>query len=183
MWQWHPLPCQVCGRPGWLGLQAAQSAHRCRSVQFLQLCWWKTSCVQVSFSPPYPLSGSSLLKNAASIVFQAHVMHIVQHASRSVGYRGRACLHKLPRQLSDSTLLTDIYHLSCLWRFSGFPGNHWCTRLSCSCLAAGLIQPSLLDDGQVCVDMGEPILEAERIPTTLAPTQARPCIAIGLLMS
>lgn len=31
----------------------------------------------------------------------------------------------------------------------------------------GLIQPELLDDGQVRVDMGEPILEASKIPTTL----------------
>ena len=36
---------------------------------------------------------------------------------------------------------------------------------------AGLIQPDLLEDGQVCVDMGEPILEANRIPTTLPATQ------------
>ena len=61
------------------------------------------------------------------------------------------------------------------------PWDSRCKWLSCSCLVAGLIQPSLLDDGQVCVDMGEPILEAERIPTTLAPTQAGPCI--GTLMS
>lgn len=37
--------------------------------------------------------------------------------------------------------------------------------------AAGLIQPELLSDGQVCVDMGEPILEGAKVPTTLAPTQ------------
>lgn len=36
---------------------------------------------------------------------------------------------------------------------------------------AGLIQPELLPDGQVCVDMGEPILEGPKVPTTLAPTQ------------
>jgi diaminopimelate epimerase len=36
---------------------------------------------------------------------------------------------------------------------------------------AGLIQPELLSDGQVCVDMGEPILEGPKVPTTLAPTQ------------
>lgn len=35
----------------------------------------------------------------------------------------------------------------------------------------GLIQPELLPDGQVCVDMGEPILEGARVPTTLQPTQ------------
>ncbi len=34
----------------------------------------------------------------------------------------------------------------------------------------GLIQPELLTDGQVCVDMGEPILEGPRIPTLLYPT-------------
>jgi diaminopimelate epimerase len=36
---------------------------------------------------------------------------------------------------------------------------------------AGLIQPELLADGQVRVDMGEPILEAEKVPTTLAGTR------------
>lgn len=36
---------------------------------------------------------------------------------------------------------------------------------------AGLIQPELLTNGQVCVDMGEPILDGPTIPTTLAPTQ------------
>jgi len=41
---------------------------------------------------------------------------------------------------------------------------------SCEC-CTGLIQPDLLEDGQVCVDMGEPILQADRIPTTLTPTQ------------
>ena len=35
----------------------------------------------------------------------------------------------------------------------------------------GLIQPQLLPDGQVCVDMGEPILDGLRVPTTLAPTR------------
>ena len=36
---------------------------------------------------------------------------------------------------------------------------------------AGLIQPELLPNGQVCVDMGSPILEGPRVPTTLAPTK------------
>lgn len=36
---------------------------------------------------------------------------------------------------------------------------------------AGLIQPALLPDGQVCVDMGEPILRGADVPTTLQPTQ------------
>lgn len=41
-------------------------------------------------------------------------------------------------------------------------------------MSAGLIQPDLLQDGQVCVDMGEPILDAEQIPTTLPSTQVLP---------
>lgn len=32
---------------------------------------------------------------------------------------------------------------------------------------AGLIKPTLQADGQVCVDMGEPILTAEKVPTTI----------------
>ncbi|GIL69377.1 hypothetical protein Vretimale_13496 [Volvox reticuliferus] len=36
---------------------------------------------------------------------------------------------------------------------------------------AGLIQPELLADGQVRVDMGKPILEGAKVPTTLVPTQ------------
>lgn len=36
---------------------------------------------------------------------------------------------------------------------------------------SGLIQPELLPDGQVKVDMGEPILEGVKVPTTLAPTK------------
>jgi diaminopimelate epimerase len=35
----------------------------------------------------------------------------------------------------------------------------------------GLIVPELLPDGQVCVDMGEPILDGPKVPTTLAPTR------------
>lgn len=35
---------------------------------------------------------------------------------------------------------------------------------------AGIMVPEIRADGQVCVDMGEPILEASRIPTTLLPT-------------
>lgn len=37
---------------------------------------------------------------------------------------------------------------------------------------AGLIQPLLLPDGQVRVDMGAPILDAQRVPTTLPSTRA-----------
>ena len=36
---------------------------------------------------------------------------------------------------------------------------------------AGMIVPELLEDGRVCVDMGEPLLEGSKVPTTLSPTQ------------
>jgi diaminopimelate epimerase len=36
---------------------------------------------------------------------------------------------------------------------------------------AGLIRPTLMEDGMVRVDMGPPILEAVRVPTALAPTR------------
>lgn len=38
---------------------------------------------------------------------------------------------------------------------------------------AGLIQPELLSNGQVCVDMGEPILDGPTVPTTLQPTRSK----------
>lgn len=36
---------------------------------------------------------------------------------------------------------------------------------------AGMMQPRLLDDGQVCVDMGPPTLAAAQVPTTLPATR------------
>lgn len=50
---------------------------------------------------------------------------------------------------------------------------------------AGLIQPSLTDDGLVCVDMGPPTLSRDLVPTTLPPTKdgavvAAPLEAAGL---
>jgi hypothetical protein len=40
----------------------------------------------------------------------------------------------------------------------------------CQCYA-GLIVPELLADGQVKVDMGPPILDGPRVPTSLSPTR------------
>lgn len=48
------------------------------------------------------------------------------------------------------------------------------------CPTTGLIQPELLPDGQVCVDMGEPILEGPKVPTTLSPTQGSTVIKAPL---
>ncbi|MEW5306540.1 MAG: hypothetical protein WDW36_008997 [Sanguina aurantia] len=45
---------------------------------------------------------------------------------------------------------------------------------------AGLIQPELLADGQVCVDMGTPILNGPSVPTTLPPTQGGAVVAAPL---
>lgn len=57
--------------------------------------------------------------------------------------------------------------IRCLARFvadvdGGGPKTHKVHTL------AGLIVPDILSDGQVCVDMGEPILEPSKVPTTLA---------------
>lgn len=48
---------------------------------------------------------------------------------------------------------------------------HGALKQHAAAAAAGLIQPELLADGQVCVDMGEPILDGPKVPTTLPPTQ------------
>jgi len=58
--------------------------------------------------------------------------------------------------------------IRCLARFladrdGDAPGRTW--RIE---TPAGLIVPSLLDDGQIEVDMGRPFLKSEEIPTTLA---------------
>lgn len=45
---------------------------------------------------------------------------------------------------------------------------------------AGMIVPKLLADGQVMVDMGEPILPAQAIPTTLGDDPQQPAIAAPL---
>lgn len=47
---------------------------------------------------------------------------------------------------------------------------------------AGLIQPELLPNGQVCVDMGEPILEGPKVPTTLAPTSGSTVVQQTLMV-
>lgn len=53
-------------------------------------------------------------------------------------------------------------------------------------MRAGLIIPQLLEDGRVCVDMGEPVLAAAEVPTTLrgdggdgAPAVAAPVQLAG----
>lgn len=47
---------------------------------------------------------------------------------------------------------------------------------------AGLIQPELLSDGQVRVDMGRPILDGPRVPTTLLPTQNNTVVEQSLVV-
>lgn len=48
---------------------------------------------------------------------------------------------------------------------------------------AGLIKPTLLDDGTVRVDMGRPILEAVKVPTTLAPTRGATAVQAPLAVA
>jgi len=58
--------------------------------------------------------------------------------------------------------------IRCLARFvADLDGSPASTQYKIHTLA-GLIQPSLQPDGQVCVDMGAPILDAAAVPTTLA---------------
>lgn len=64
-------------------------------------------------------------------------------------------------------------HSKVLKQVAAAPQLHHCTH-------AGLIQPELLPNGQVCVDMGEPILEGPKVPTTLAPTQGSTVVAQDL---
>jgi diaminopimelate epimerase len=45
---------------------------------------------------------------------------------------------------------------------------------------AGLIQPALRPDGQVRVDMGEPVLRAADVPTALAPTRGEAAVQAPL---
>ncbi|XP_004302726.1 PREDICTED: diaminopimelate epimerase, chloroplastic [Fragaria vesca subsp. vesca] len=45
---------------------------------------------------------------------------------------------------------------------------------------AGLIVPKIVDDGQVRVDMGEPILKASDVPTKLAPNKDHSVVKAGL---
>ncbi|KAK9850265.1 hypothetical protein WJX84_008182 [Apatococcus fuscideae] len=45
---------------------------------------------------------------------------------------------------------------------------------------AGLIQPELLPDGQVCVDMGPPTLCPQAVPTTLEASQDGAAVAVPL---
>jgi diaminopimelate epimerase len=54
---------------------------------------------------------------------------------------------------------------------SSEPETTTCADSRICCLRrAGLIQPVLQEDGQVCVDMGEPVLDGPAVPTTLPPS-------------
>lgn len=89
-------------------------------------------------------------------------------------------IHTLAGALSSPTPLIikgrsrrfgeHIYHLGVLYCCDII--EELMTRVFDCC--AGLIQPTLQEDGQVCVDMGEPILAGPQIPTNLAPTQVYP---------
>jgi len=48
---------------------------------------------------------------------------------------------------------------------------------------AGLIVPVLAGDGLVCVDMGEPVLNAPDVPCTLAPNADQNSVVEGEILS
>lgn len=101
---------------------------------------------------------------------------------RNFGIGGDGVIFALPPVDSSTDFTMRIYNsdgsepemcgngIRCLARFVADVDGTTTGKYRIHTLA-GLIQPELLPDGQVCVDMGEPILEAPKVPTTLAPTQ------------
>lgn len=75
------------------------------------------------------------------------------------------CFSRNGRRLRLQQHLCHCFHPS---QITSLTRSH---SLPCVVPPTGLIQPELLADGQVCVDMGEPILEGPKVPTTLAPTR------------
>ncbi|KAL6784675.1 DAE1 [Auxenochlorella protothecoides x Auxenochlorella symbiontica] len=100
---------------------------------------------------------------------------------RHFGVGADGVIFALPPQAPDSDYAMRIYNsdgsepemcgngIRCLARFVAELDADAPRRYRVDTLA-GLIQPELLPEGRVRVDMGEPILEANAIPTTLRPT-------------
>mmetsp|Transcript_43680 Transcript_43680/g.111653 ORF Transcript_43680/g.111653 Transcript_43680/m.111653 type:complete len:330 (-) Transcript_43680:162-1151(-) len=101
----------------------------------------------------------------------------VKLCDRNFGIGGDGVIFALP-PVGDTDYTMRIFNsdgsepemcgngIRCLARFvsdidGGGPQTHKVHTL------AGLIVPDILPDGQVCVDMGEPILEPAKVPTTL----------------
>lgn len=102
---------------------------------------------------------------------------------RNFGIGGDGVIFALP-PVGDTDLTMRIYNsdgsepemcgngIRCLARFvADIDSASDSTQYKIHTLA-GLIQPAMRPDGQVRVDMGEPILAAAQVPTTLQPTRA-----------
>lgn len=101
--------------------------------------------------------------------------------NRNFGIGGDGVIFALP-PVGDTDLTMRIYNsdgsepemcgngIRCLARFVADLDKAAPRQYKIHTLA-GLIVPELLPDGQVKVDMGQPILDGRKVPTTLTPTQ------------
>jgi len=102
---------------------------------------------------------------------------------RNFGVGGDGVIFALPPE-GDTDFTMRIYNsdgsepemcgngIRCLARFvADLNADPSSTKYRISTLA-GLIQSAMQSDGQVRVDMGEPVLRGEDVPTTLTPTRA-----------
>ena len=103
---------------------------------------------------------------------------------RNFGIGGDGVIFALPPQQDGSDFTMRIYNsdgsepemcgngIRCLARFiADIDGAEAGQEYKIDTLA-GLIQPVMQDDGQVRVDMGCPILEGSKVPTTLSPNSS-----------
>jgi diaminopimelate epimerase len=102
---------------------------------------------------------------------------------RNFGIGGDGVIFALP-PVGDTDLTMRIYNsdgsepemcgngIRCLARFVADVDSAAASTQYKIHTLAGLIQPSMCSDGQVRVDMGEPILAAAQVPTTLQATRA-----------
>lgn len=115
----------------------------------------------------------------------------VKVCDRHFGIGGDGVIFALPSGTEDADYTMRIFNsdgsepemcgngIRCLARFVAELDGDAPRRYAVNTLA-GLIQPELLPDGQVRVDMGEPILDPVLIPTRLQATDVRK-IGWGLL--
>ncbi len=108
---------------------------------------------------------------------------------RNFGVGGDGVIFALPPTSASSDFTMRIYNsdgsepemcgngIRCLARFvADVDGAEAGQEYRIDTLA-GLIRPVMQADGQVRVDMGEPILEGMQVPTTLEPTQGTTVVA------
>ena len=106
----------------------------------------------------------------------------VDLCDRHFGVGGDGVIFALPPGTEEADYTMRIFNsdgsepemcgngIRCLARFVAEIDGDKPRRYAVNTLA-GLIQPELLADGQVCVDMGEPTLDPQLIPTRLEATE------------